>query len=569
MEDGNQEQRFEEYYDPERNDPEAAKYYLLDREIWSIRFRQGKREAAQAQKDFEAAFNEIFNEQFSELEADEIPRPEISFLPTTGLPTLEDDEPILRSRILLTGIPVPHRKAIRLLFLRIRDILYRLLGATSVSQSNDTLCRAAQPASWGGGGPGGLPFPQLQNVKPGDYRFKLPDNLLHNGGDGVDVVILDTAPKPDEWNTAVDNFPNHPLIQSLGKVPVSGAIPNNAKFAIIDDYLGVATEMAIANDLRTRGLTSYPMVDHGLFIAGIIRSIAPQASIRLYRVLCDDGAGRRSIVENAIQDITKPAADEAIINPNNKKSLIFNCSLNIILRNAEDYNNRNQCGDVEDEWAEPQGDLDSITIVGAAGNEGRYATRLKPPHPHDLKPPRPRYPAGFNRILGVTGLTEDDERASYANWAEDYDVNNDAQPPNPYAFPPGVGEVNGQNRVGIATMGGDVFPVGHVTVTNPFDSILGIYTTYDGLPGSAYQVLHKHPGWARWSGTSFANAIVTGVLALIASHPQTPGYPSSSQAQLVTELLKYCEPEADRLTTLDENGDPLLCEYVLKVTQGT
>src|SRR5207253_7893683 len=72
----------------------------------------------------------------------------------------------------------------------------------------------------------------------------------------------------------------------------------------------------------------YPMATHGLFIAGIIRSLAPQAKLRLIQVLNNDGGGS---VESIIQGLT--LADR----PGRSVPLVINCSFTLrIPRPGED-----------------------------------------------------------------------------------------------------------------------------------------------------------------------------------------------------------------------------------------
>ncbi len=558
MSDDHLEPGFGEFFDPENPprelDPEDAKCYLLSREIWTIRIERDQRPLSEQQDDFMRQFAEVFQAHFSANDVHEPPEHKVFFWPDP-----REELNILFAHILVRNITDANRAATRALFNQQKK---EPVAGQFVSGETETLCRSLQPASWGGGGPGGLPFPQLTDVigselnpdPPAPYSFVLPRrpaNVLSDlpeklsdlqtnpgyGGKNVQIAILDTAPQPAIWQQAVNNFPNHPIIKSL-----AGVIDIRAekKFPL----LTLEDEQDIADELAAKGFTSYPLVEHGLFVAGIIHSIAPNASIKLYRVLDDNGVGLRFVVECGLMYAESEAKN---------KPLIINCSLTMVLPQADKY--RNEFGEVEEDWASIG---KNITIVGAAGNEGLYKTR-----PNGSKPPYPRYPAGFTKALGVTALNKDSKRASYANWAEDYDIDDltalPGQAPAPGYYPYGVGE-NHSDRVGIATLGGEVMSFSHLRVTNPFDSILGLYISDNGLPGLAYSILGQHNGWARWSGTSFANAIASGVLALIASYRFAKNQ-STNQKSLVKDLLEYC----DARLTQDGNN----YEHVLNVTQGT
>jgi hypothetical protein len=545
---------FDDFYDPERRDREETWWYLPHREIWSVRIRKPpEQHPNELRDDFGNRFGEVFHEHFEGADVPTRPEHQIFFGPT---PHVESD--VLFAQIVVTNITDDNRRHLRALF----DLIKRgdvdsIKDAENLTGATDQLCRAAQPANWGGGGPGGLPIPQLGPVqdeglnsgKPTPYDFVLPDRLQNTGpglnlsdfqanygGENVLVAILDTAPHPDGWAAAVQKFDKHPVIKSLDDM---GDFEIRYETASIFPLLTAGEEKVIADKMQQLGLPSQPMVDHGLFVAGIIHSIAPKASIKLLRILNDNGTGLQSVVGRGLSAAIDVSTSDVKYTG---KPLIINCSLNMVLALADKY--RDMPGGVEQDWALFQA---GNTIVGAAGNEGLDRTR-----PDGSKPPYPRYPAGFNGTLGVTALNQNYSRASYANWAEDYNIA-DAAGAYPVTF-------TGPDRVGIATTGGETLSFGHVRITHPLDSVLGLYISNDGLPGLAYSILGQHNGWARWAGTSFANAIVSGVLALIASY-RYANQQAFNQADLVTDLLKYCEP---RLTQKGINS-----EYVLKVTQGT
>ena len=50
-------------------------------------------------------------------------------------------------------------------------------------------------------------------------------------------------------------------------------------------------------------LSGFPMADHGLFIAGLVRDIAPDASIECMHILNDFAVGESSVLFQALTDI--------------------------------------------------------------------------------------------------------------------------------------------------------------------------------------------------------------------------------------------------------------------------
>src|SRR5262249_23700241 len=76
----------------------------------------------------------------------------------------------------------------------------------------------------------------------------------------------------------------------------------------------------------------YPMTDHGLFIAGIVHSLAPNAHIHLIRVLNDYGVGTIETLARGL-DAVLP---EIAVDPSTR--IIMNCSLTINLLKDKDGN---------------------------------------------------------------------------------------------------------------------------------------------------------------------------------------------------------------------------------------
>lgn len=177
-------------------------------------------------------------------------------------------------------------------------------------------------------------------------------------GAGVTVAVLDTGltePTLVAWTVAGQDF-------------VDGdASPTDDANGLDDNGDGVADEAA----------------GHGTFVAGIVHTTAPSASLMPVRVLDSDGDGTTF---NAIRGMYW-AADHG--------AMVLNMSLGV-------HSGAN---------ALRQAVLDlaarSIVVVGAAGNESRNRTN---------------FPAAAKCAVGVTSTGTTDRLSSFANWGDWIDV---------------------------------------------------------------------------------------------------------------------------------------------------
>jgi hypothetical protein len=371
------------------------------------------------------------------------------------------------------------------------------------------------------GGPGArphvLPAPQTA------YRFQFDQSsatadirkLVEQRADGeANVVILDTAPTL-ELDGLLKEFPKHPLIKTLcqpGRLQIHRYDRDVAPHAsgrmarLNGDQYGIGIE---GHD--------YYMRDHGLFIAGIIHSIAPTARLHLVQVLNDYGVGTLETIGNGIGYIHKLFAG-------NSSPLIINCSLTIQMPLRKINGKRN--GKKREFFAHPSDKLswtrlmDSKTaanplaealqiavegvfsslysptskIVAAAGNDRNGA----------VNPPRARMPASFQGVIGVGALKRNFDRADYSNEADD-----------PLSD-------------GVETFGGDTVAITGGTRADTKKGTLGIYT--EDMQGN------KNPsGWGRWAGTSFATPVIAGVMALLCSDGRS--------IDAAWDVIKAAQPE--------------------------
>jgi hypothetical protein len=309
---------------------------------------------------------------------------------------------------------------------------------------------------------------ELQTVEPGL-------------GAGVHVAILDTAPCLHDLDEAYDTWhgKGQPLIDSLlapgGPLHVHPA--SYADLRLVGDYSLL--------DHR------YLMADHGLFVAGIIHTLARQAALHLYEVLNPYGVGCVETIAQGLLNVLR--------NPDIQRPLIVNCSLVLDLPTE---------GETYPDFPAPLADpailahmrqpLEEITrlltqagavIVAAAGNDASRGAR----NPAASRPPA-RYPAAFEDVIGVGAVSN--QRPSCGNRYEAASYSNLADNP---------------SDSGYVTLGGEA---------GRDQGMLGLFISRYPNPADKGQAdpqaigyLSNESGWARWAGTSFATPIVSGILA--------------------------------------------------------
>ncbi len=307
------------------------------------------------------------------------------------------------------------------------------------------------------------------------------------------VAILDSAPCLHELAEAYEywhehHHDEHKLLEKL----LEPGGPLSVHPATYDDLLSLADYSAAGH--------RYAMTDHGLFIAGIIHTIAPQATLHLYEVLNPYGMGSIETIARGIFNALSDKKDDC--------PLVINCSFMLGGASGNDFDPDVKVFDpppaglydyltmtartLFETLTTPGGvkknEKDDVIVVAASGNDAKSV------------PPRPpaRYPAAYPNVFGVGALTKPDpspgtkDFASYSNQADD--------PPNS----------------GYLTLGGEKGA-----------GIEGVYigrlpVNLSGLPDGDHQIRPEdvgyvpnfERGWARWSGTSFAAPIISGLLAV-------------------------------------------------------
>lgn len=360
------------------------------------------------------------------------------------------------------------------------------------------------------GGPGAKPKPARQlalrwqtadlDTPEAPYGFDFPALPPHcKAKREVEVAILDTAPCLHDLARAWTMWhAKHPLIHSL----LRSHGPLTIHYAGYEELLRLA-EYEIQNH-------QYQMADHGLFVAGITHTIAPQAKLHLYEVLNPSGVGDFESIARGLQ---------RVLQRRSTAPLVVNCSLVVNFPSPDEIDKLAQRDPIWKflssdklnrmawalQWIFDTIHAQNVPIAAAAGNDAE---------PNQPRPPA-RFPAAFESVIGVGALEDAIHPASYANLADD---------------PPGEG---------ISTFGGAATQ-GETIVGR---GVLGVYI------GEFPEAPHGNTnGWAWWAGSSFATPIVSGSLAALMGQGLTP-----AQAEAVLRNSQsQITPAGEEIVTVDK-----------------
>ncbi|HKF36074.1 MAG TPA: hypothetical protein VKB35_04175, partial [Ktedonobacteraceae bacterium] len=202
-------------------------------------------------------------------------------------------------------------------------------GLHVVSAMPNWLVTAA-PLFYGDGGPAVSPRPSPKldlpaaGNNPVGWRVSFVDPGLPldpRGAEDAVVAVLDTAHNADRLLSAAarPEFRRNWLLKRLAEDLRSESGLLEIEY---DRY-------PVINDVRTgRDANGQPryyfMPDHGIFVAGLIRDVAPNARIRLIRILNDFGGGDLYNLFAALTDLERELVEGDI------HHLVVNLSLNIM-----------------------------------------------------------------------------------------------------------------------------------------------------------------------------------------------------------------------------------------------
>lgn len=362
-------------------------------------------------------------------------------------------------------------------------------GLTIQGSSPNWLTSAA---SQGGatGGPGGKPSPYYGNRKTAPHYLniitKLKNKKIYGDGEGVDVAILDTAPCAQDLVAAYKEWPDHPLIATL--------LGPNGKLHLYPATYGELLRLTCTslND------HDYKMSDHGLFIAGIIHSIAPKAKIHLIEVLNQYGVGDfTSFIQGLLKIWTEIFTED--------RPGVVNCSF-MFEKPLHDNHCRHmgQTGDPDAEFERAVREFSKsekatqLTLeflfnqlygvgkqaIAAAGNDAREDDPGRTPA---------RYPAALSSVQGVGAFPRTLDKLPTGKYR-----------PSVFSNLSESASAKGVVTKGIGTLGGE---------EGQGKGLLGLYL------GEFPTGERNESKWAWWAGTSFAAPVLTGAVASILSRP--------------------------------------------------
>lgn len=401
------------------------------------------------------------------------------------------------------------------------------------------------------------------------------DKLGQTTGDDVTVFILDSIPERRVIaNAARDAGSTNNLLHNVYEtVKFDYSLMSGVQGVFLMQHTNCA---AVGKDVYGE---HYPILipDHGLFIAGMVRDIAPEADIECIRVLNDLCVGDMQVLLGALCKIYNRVLET---NPDTNKrgdlygkSVVINLSLviptddqalnnDIVLTTAKPGFPSSGFGNILPEALRQalqclaDAKNTNVVIVAAAGNEGDEREMSSSLRPKAL------YPASLSdsieNVISVGAVTKKGKAASYSCY-------------------PGLHS--------IAAWGGEIpnAATGEVVPPKPddpgsddpkvtfSDAPIGIYSNIlypplsavPAVPPEQYYAPPNQSGWAYWIGTSFAAPIVIAAAARVLEWKKLTGNPNSVYSILKnlippTQVVHWDRIEPDNRT---ENG------LMLKVEQ--
>ncbi|GCF09177.1 S8/S53 family peptidase [Dictyobacter arantiisoli] len=395
----------------------------------------------------------------------------------------------------------------------------------------------AAPFFYGAGGPASPPRPapsvEVQSppqAMPGWHlKFSPPPGLTLDAQDAEDVlvVVLDTAHHPDRIRSAATRpeLRRNWLLQQL----VNDMRQEDGSFVVEYDRYALTNDVRTGHDISQQA-RYYLMPDHGLFVSGIIRDLAPRAQIRLVRALNDFGGNDLYSFYAILTDLEHELVSGTI------RRLVINLSLNIM----PDIRRLPYLWFQERQWPTSQligvqralGQIEEglrllfeslaahgALVVAAAGNDSTLALQ------QELPPRPPRAPARYSSTLAVTSVNSNLLPSNFANAAN-----------------------LAPSTSGVATFGGD--GPGVEDKNGLPDAVRGVFIS-PTFPSGAL----NNTGWADWSGTSFA----TPMMSALGAHLMAQGW---SAANIIARLSSGQEQHSDLLSGIPPAVPSLLANII-------
>ena len=371
----------------------------------------------------------------------------------------------------------------------------------------------------------------------------LPSDLHAKKGDGVTVFILDAFPERGVIKRAARAAGDDNLL--LRKVHETVTFDYSFMSGVQDvQEIGDTHGSFVGKDVYGR---HYPirLEDHGLFIAGVVRDLAPRAHIECIRVLDDLCVGDLNVIVDALEQIyfRKALSSGDLYG----KAVVVNLSLVIPTdEEAQSQNVNTAIGGFNNVWASLKHVLKCLSDIGviitaSAGNEGDEREMLGPNRPDALYPAKfANAPDSIDGIIPVGAVDSCGKVTSYSCY-------------------PG--------SRGVATYGGEVpavvppsppYPTSSDPVVKPSDMMRGIYSSVEFPPLSLdppaqYYAAPNDTAWAYWVGTSFATPIISAVAARVLELQEEGGVVGSVRDAIInacTETTTW-----DRLNPLTDGSN--------------
>lgn len=425
----------------------------------------------------------------------------------------------------------------------------RLLNAYEQSPQAQLAFQATPHWLWSGvpeddgthGCPVTPPFPVEGSGRSGQWktRFSMRSDELENAtGAGVTVFILDAFPAPEQILLAANAAgEQNALLQQMALGMVSHEPFQAAAPAIGLNYTyeipGPDETATTGKDIYGR-LSAFPLADHGLFIAGLVRDIAPDANIECVRILNDFAVGESRILFQALVDI------EARLRAGDLQGQRVVINLSLVIGPPECDQAR--LGLTPTELHSHLNPLHTLMLSMAQRGAVFVASVGNDSDPRDfsMNPSEmrfnARYPAAFGNDLSSIDPSFTPLRAVIPVGA----VNKRGEPAAYSNYP-------GPN--GLATYGGDLprpepwlpsassHAIAHVDPNFSIDALRGVYSApvYPALSrndpyppmAEATSAYPQYPAtetsaWTYWAGTSFAAPLITGLAARVLQNQSAP-----------------------------------------------